>query len=83
MAELPVQVCGGIGFDKIELRQKTINAQSYGNFGYTLAIGHFLKSGLNGGLKATYSSVEQTVNENKSSFDLLSIMLSTGWQFQP
>jgi hypothetical protein len=82
LTEAPLQACFGVGWEEFDVQQGSDNEQIYGTTLWSLAIGQYMSEELHAGVKLNYRSVTQTVSGTRSSFAVLSVLLSVGWQFK-
>ncbi len=75
-------ICLGIGWASISVREKNTNRQSYGSPIFSLYAPYRLASGLTAGVALRFFGVDQTVNGKYSHFEVTTYGISVGWVFE-
>ncbi|MBP9708568.1 MAG: hypothetical protein KBD78_13075 [Oligoflexales bacterium] len=77
-----LHTCFGAGLKLIEVTSDDEKfRQQLGDFTYSLRFGSFRDEGFNYGIKASYTQVELTINDESDFFEIIPIAVQLGWGF--
>lgn len=80
LARYDVQACVGFGYILVNVKDD-YNTQTYGSTRADFRVGHYLSSGIVGGVEVHTYSVEQRVADVRSSFSVISYQAGLGYHF--